>query len=173
MPSLMLSLDYFSKAIDQGAPSPTVSLRGPGNGRDPCDLPLESLRIRDEDLPHAAFANLRVDFIGAEARAWSEGQVAHYKGRTEVRTRSFLSDGAAFSDVAPASGKSSIFLRRIVGVMFMRVNAKCAALACLGSSPYVSAIIVRPSTTHSREVEVETKGLELGQRQVRIKLERT
>src|SRR2546428_7993554 len=43
-----LSLDSFSKAIDEGAPSPTVSLRVLGNGRDLCDLPLESLWIREE-----------------------------------------------------------------------------------------------------------------------------
>lgn len=49
----MLSLDYFSKAIDEGAPSPTVSLRVLGNGRDPCDLPLESFRIREEGRPRA------------------------------------------------------------------------------------------------------------------------
>jgi hypothetical protein len=33
---------------------------------------------------------------------------------------------ASFSNVAGASRESSIFLRRIVGVMFMRVNSKCA-----------------------------------------------
>src|SRR5437867_11870763 len=53
MPSLILSLDYFSKAIDQGAPSPTVSLRGLRYGRDPSDLPRESLRIREEGRPRA------------------------------------------------------------------------------------------------------------------------
>src|SRR6266542_2935711 len=31
----------------------TVSLRGLGNGRDPGDLPLESLRIREEGRPRA------------------------------------------------------------------------------------------------------------------------
>src|SRR5881296_3258480 len=51
MPSWMLSLDYFSKAIDEDAPSPTVSLRGLGKGWDPGDLPLESLRIREEGRP--------------------------------------------------------------------------------------------------------------------------
>src|SRR6266851_4211766 len=53
MPSLMWSLDYFSKAIDEGAPSPMVSLRVLGNGRDLCDLPLESLRIREKGRPRA------------------------------------------------------------------------------------------------------------------------
>jgi hypothetical protein len=37
-----------------------------------------------------------------------------------------VKDADVFSDVAPASRKSSIFLRRIVGAMFMRVNSKCA-----------------------------------------------
>src|SRR2546422_5745059 len=53
MPSLMLSLDYVSNAIDEGAPSPTVSLQVLGSGRDLCDLPLESLRIREEGRPRA------------------------------------------------------------------------------------------------------------------------
>src|SRR5712692_9655162 len=44
---------YLSRAIEEGAPSRTVSLRGLGNGRDPCDLPLESLRIREEGRPRA------------------------------------------------------------------------------------------------------------------------
>ena len=35
-------------------------------------------------------------------------------------------NGAAFSNVAPASLNSSIFLGRMVGVMFMRVNSRCA-----------------------------------------------
>src|SRR5205814_9352523 len=48
MPSLTWSLDYASNVIDEGAPSPTVSLRVLGNGWDPCDLPLECLRIREE-----------------------------------------------------------------------------------------------------------------------------
>jgi hypothetical protein len=32
----------------------------------------------------------------------------------------------AFCNIAPASRTSSIFLRRIIGSMFMRVNLKCA-----------------------------------------------
>jgi hypothetical protein len=43
--------DDCSKTIDEDAPSPTVSLRGSGHDRDPSDLPLESLRIREEGRP--------------------------------------------------------------------------------------------------------------------------
>src|SRR5712691_11214087 len=35
-------------------------------------------------------------------------------------------NAAAFTNVAPAARESSIFLRRKVGVVFMRVNSKCA-----------------------------------------------
>src|SRR5256714_8577218 len=52
MPSLMLSLNDFSMAFDEGAASPTVSLPL-GNGRDACDLPLESFRIREEGRARA------------------------------------------------------------------------------------------------------------------------
>src|SRR5205085_363386 len=40
--------------------------------------------------------------------------------------RLLMIDAAAFSGVAPVSHKSSIFLRRKIGLMFMRVNSKCA-----------------------------------------------
>jgi len=43
------------------------------------------------------------------------------------RSTSPSRDAQLGTDVdAPASGKSSIFLRRIIGSMFMRVNSKCA-----------------------------------------------
>src|SRR6266849_9372202 len=69
MPSLMLSLDYSSTAIDQGAPSPTVSLRGLSSGRYTCDLPLESLRIREEGRARALTHRVRKDLFLARADA--------------------------------------------------------------------------------------------------------
>src|SRR5688500_1993320 len=51
--ALLVRSFYFSKAIDEGAASPTVGLRGSGSGRAPGDLPLQSLRIREEGRPRA------------------------------------------------------------------------------------------------------------------------
>ena len=46
----MLSLDYSPNPVRRHQSSACVALRG---GRDRCDLPLESLRIREEGRPHA------------------------------------------------------------------------------------------------------------------------
>jgi hypothetical protein len=53
-------------------------------------------------LAHAPFADLGRDFIDAEARAGSEGQVADYTGRTALATRLVLSDGPGL--MSPARG---------------------------------------------------------------------
>ena len=80
MPSLMVSLDYSFTAIDQGTRSPTVGLRGLSRGREPCDLPLESFRIREERRPRALTHAVGKNFLVARmmpatiARAASAGE---------------------------------------------------------------------------------------------------
>jgi hypothetical protein len=51
------------------------------------DIAIELRIARAKYLAHPAFGNLRGDFVDAEARAGSEGQVADYTGRTGRRTR--------------------------------------------------------------------------------------
>ena len=51
------------------------------------DLALQLRVCRPVDLSHAAFANLRGDFVDAETRAGDESQwCREYRGRTGVRT---------------------------------------------------------------------------------------
>src|SRR5258706_15580199 len=57
------------------------------------DLALQLRVCRPVDLSHAAFANLRGDFVDAEARAGDESQwCGEYRGRTGLRTGTLLSE---------------------------------------------------------------------------------
>src|SRR6266853_5357190 len=59
---LFLSVDC---TCVRGAPSPTVILRVLDKGRDPCDLPLESFRIREEGRPRALTHLVGTDLLVA------------------------------------------------------------------------------------------------------------
>ena len=68
-------------------PRQALGVRGERVGQDlDRDLAAERRVRRPIDLPHPAFADLRGDFVDAEARAGSEGHGwREYKGRTGVR----------------------------------------------------------------------------------------
>ena len=62
------------------------------------DLTLQLLVGRPIHLPHPALADLRGDFVDAEARARTEGQTAGSIAVSVVRTRSLLCNAAVASD---------------------------------------------------------------------------
>ena len=65
------------------------------------DLAIQLRVRRPIHLPHAAFADLRGDFVDAEAGAGSEGQTAGSIAVSVARTRSLLCNAVGFGNPAP------------------------------------------------------------------------
>ena len=76
-------------------PGQAIGIAGEGIRQDlQRDVPIQLRVARAIHLPHAAFADLRADFVDAEAGAWGKGQSAvDYTGGIAVRTGLLLTDG--------------------------------------------------------------------------------
>ena len=66
------------------------------------DVAIQLRVARAIHLPHAALADLRGDFVDAEARAGSEGQWCNYMGRDAARTGLFSINAEGEEFVVPS-----------------------------------------------------------------------
>ena len=147
-----MSLDYLSRAIDEGAPSPTVSLRVLGSDRDPGDLPLESLRIREEGRPRAlthlvgkGLLAARDDASGRDTRQTPACSAPAAILETPVSGRDILGGVTQFAIRPLIRGYEQLILKTERGRVIEGARLEIALAVCDGVLQ-ISMTVAKPTT---------------------------